>query len=737
MSTNREETARVVAPAANPKPLSTDEAADAAAAVLVASNPALYINRELSWLLFNKRVLEEAWDPRHPLLERVKFLAIFGSNLDEFFMIRVSGLQAQRSEGIADVAADGMTPTEALALIAARVDELLTDADACWRELQNLLRREGIEVKHYHDLNAGDRAALATYFETEVFPILTPLAVDPGHPFPHISNLSLNLAVVVRDPGVGERFARMKVPGTLPRLVPVPACDADNPQAPARYVWLEEVIAAHVGALFPGLQAVAAYPFRVTRNADIEIQEDEAEDLLRTVEANVRERHFGFVTRLEVTSAMPPRIRDLLVENLEMDPRNVVVFDGAMGHSSLMELMKLDRPGLKDPPHVPRAPAVLATGEDVFSVLSRQDVLLHHPFDAFAPVIDLVKAAAHDGHVRAIKQTLYRLGANSPLVHALIEARDADTQVTVLVELKARFDEENNIEWARALEQAGVHVVYGLIGLKTHCKMLLIVRREPGGIRRYLHLGTGNYNATTARFYTDFSLMTSDPALGADASDLFNYLTGYSRQRTFRKLLVAPINLRERVAAMIERETENARAGRPARLIFKMNALVDPQMIDLLYAASRAGVRVDLIVRGICCLRPGVKGISDNITVISVVGRFLEHSRVYYFENGGAAEVYMGSADLMQRNLDRRVEVLFPIEDAGLREHVVRDILQVILADNVQARRLLPDGSYERVRPEPRKRRIDSQAGFLRGDCAAVPSSVVAAKSAQKKTKAR
>jgi polyphosphate kinase len=420
------------------------------------------------------------------------------------------------------------------------------------------------------------------------------------------------------------------------------------------------------------------FPFRVTRNADIEIQEDEAEDLLRTVQQGVRERRFGFVTRLEVTPAMPENVRALLVENLEMDARNIVVSDGPMGHSSLMELLRLDRPDLKDPPHVPRVPDVLATGDDVFSIVQRQDVLLHHPFDSFAPVIGLIETAARDAHVRAIKQTLYRLGPHSPIVPALIAARDADTQVAVLVELKARFDEENNIEWARALEEAGVHVVYGLIGLKTHCKVLLVVRREPGGIRRYVHLGTGNYNAQSARVYTDFSLFSDDPDLGADASDLFNLLTGYSRQKTFRKILVAPINLRERMAQMIQRETEHARQGRSAHLIFKMNALVDPQMIDLLYGASRAGVTVDLIVRGICCLRPGLPGVSDNISVVSVVGRFLEHSRAYYFANGGQAELYLGSADLMERNLDRRVEVLFPIEDARLREHVVRDILACI-----------------------------------------------------------
>ncbi|MBC8102579.1 MAG: polyphosphate kinase 1 [Cytophagales bacterium] len=695
-----------------------------------AANPSLYINRELSWLEFNKRVLEEAWEDRHPLLERAKFLGIFGSNLDEFFMIRVSALQVQRAEGVADVAVDGLTPTEALIRVGRRVDELMSDVRACWHQLHLQLRREGIEVLRYDHLSAAEKQFLADYFENEIFPILTPLAVDPGHPFPHISNLSLNMAVVIRDPVNGEQqFARMKVPGVLPRLVacpPMPSEENGNGLAappvksrrvPQRFVWLEDVIGHHVGRLFPGMDPVAVYPFRVTRNADIEIQEDEAEDLLRTIQQNIRDRHFGFVTRLEISPEMPERIRTLLIDNLEMDARNVVVSEMVMGHSSLLELTKLDRPDLKDAPLVPRTPGILSRGEDIFSLLSRQDILLQHPYDSFTPVIHLVEAAAKDPHVRAIKQSLYRLGPNSPIVSALIAARDADTQVATLVELKARFDEENNITWARALEQAGVHVVYGLIGLKTHCKVLLIVRREPGGIKRYLHLGTGNYNAVTARIYTDFSLMTSDPDLGADATDLFNYLTGYSRQTRFRKMLVAPINLRQRMAQMIAREAEHALNGRPARLIFKMNALVDPEMIDLLYSASQAGVRVDLLIRGICCLRPGIKDISDNISVTSVVGRFLEHARAYYFENGGIPELYLGSADLMTRNLDRRVEVLFPVEDPTLRQHVVRDTLLVELADNVQARRLLPAGTWERVRPEPgRRRRVDSQAIFLRGD---------------------
>jgi polyphosphate kinase len=691
---------------------------DVAAQVLppsAAPSPSLYINREISWLAFNRRVLEEAWDERHPVLERTKFLAIFHANLDEFFMIRVSGLQVQRAADVADVARDGLTPTEALARIGQQVSTLMAEAQACCQELRGLLRRERIELCHWVDLSDEEKAWLAAYFELDIFPILTPLAVDPGHPFPHISNLSLNLAVVVRDPMVGERFARMKVPGTLPRLLPIETSGMDG-SGLRRFVWLEDVIAQHVGALFPGLETVAAYPFRVTRNADIEIQEDEAEDLLRTIQEGVRERHFGFVTRMEVTPAMPERIRHLLIDNLEMDGRNVVVVDGELGQSALMELGKIERPDLKWPPQVPRVPAALTTGEDVFSVLARQDVLLHHPYDSFAPVTQFIETAARDPHVRAIKQTLYRLGANSPLVPALIEARDADTQVAVLVELKARFDEENNIEWARRLEEAGVHVVYGLIGLKTHSKVLLVVRREADGIRRYLHLGTGNYNAITARIYTDFSLMTSDEDLGADATDLFNYLTGYSRHTRFRKMLVAPVNLRQRMAQMIAREAEHALAGRPARIVMKMNALVDPEMIDALYAASQAGVRIDLIVRGICSLRPGIKGISDNIEVVSIVGRFLEHARCFYFENGGDPQLYMGSADLMTRNLDRRVEVLFPVEDPALRDHVYRDVLLVQLADNAQARRLLPDGGWERIRPERGRRRVDSQALFLKGD---------------------
>ncbi|WP_309708639.1 polyphosphate kinase 1, partial [Armatimonas sp.] len=552
-----------------------------------------YINRELSWLAFNSRVLEEAWDTTNPLLERVKFLSIFGNNLDEFFMIRVSGLQAQRKAHVADVAADGLAPTEALDQIGLEVAKLSAQAQDCWKELRRLLKRNRIEVVGYESLSTEEKKTLKRFFDDEVFPTLTPLAVDHGHPFPHISNLSLNLAIVVNDPQRGQRFARMKIPASFPRLMSTEAGGETT-----RFVWIEEVIAHHVGTLFPGLEAVAVYPFRVTRDADIEIQEDETEDLLRAIEEDISKRHFGFVTRLEVTEAMPEHIRNLLIEGLQMDSRNLVAtgdgLGGELGYSSLMELMKVDRPEIKDKSYVPRLPAALSNGENIFSAIQAGDVLLHHPYDSFAPVLALVETAARDPHVLAIKQTLYRVGANSPLIPALITARDVDTQVAVLVELKARFDEQNNIAWARQLEQAGVHVVYGLIGLKTHSKCLLIVRKEADGIKRYVHFGTGNYNATTARFYTDLGLLTCDEELGADVTDLFNYLTGYSRQTKFRKILVAPINLRQEIAYRIQRETEHAKAGRPAKLIFQMNALVDPEMIGLLYDASRAGVKIEL-----------------------------------------------------------------------------------------------------------------------------------------------
>jgi polyphosphate kinase len=683
-----------------------------------------YINRELSWLEFNRRVLEEALDTRHPLLERVKFLSIFATNLDEFFMIRVAGIKQQVAAGVAVRAPDGTTPQEQLAAIRRFVSIHSDLARRCWLDdILPKLHNQGIHLLNYADLTAEQRAFAKAYFEREVFPVLTPLAFDPSHPFPHISNLSINLAVAINDPEEGELFARVKVPAVLPRLIPLTGGCCDGPDSIAAerrhcFVWLDQVIAEHVDALFPGMEVVETYAFRITRNADMEIAEEEAADLLRTIEQGVRARRFGAVVRLTVEHDMPQRIRELLLSNLKLSADDLYEVNGPLGLADLMLLTKLDRPDLKDPPFFPHAPAVLRharSSAELFAAIRAQDILLHHPFDSFQPLVELIEAAAEDRDVLAIKQTLYRVGLNSPIVKALMHAREQDKQVTVLVELKARFDEENNISWARALERAGVHVVYGLMGLKTHAKIALVVRREADGLRRYVHLGTGNYNATTARIYTDLGLLTAREEIGADASDLFNFLTGYSRQRRYRSLLVAPLNLRERLTALIEREIAHAEAGHGGRLVFKLNAVVDPAMIGLLYRASQAGVRIDLIARGICCLRPGVVGLSENIRVRSVVGRFLEHSRIYYFANGGADEVYLGSADLMQRNLDRRVETLFPIEDRAMVAHIRDEVLGIYLRDNMRARELQPDGSYERAHPEAGEQPLDSQAYFAAG----------------------
>lgn len=693
-------------------------------------DPALYINRELSWMAFNCRVLEEALDEQNPLLERVKFVAIHGSNLDEFYMTRVAGLREQLAQGtVAEAGRDGLTPREQLDLIHQEVAAQVATKLRCLRDaLIPALADRGIRLLDYADLDPAGRAQLRVYFEQEAFPVLTPLAVDAGRPFPHISNLSLNLLVVVRDE-IGERYARVKVPPILPRLIPVtlpvgvPPTTLGEPDEAATgtagsqpptpvvaFVWLEQVIAAHVGALFPGHRVVGAYHFRVTRNADLAIREAEAEDLLESIEESLERRLFGFVVRLDVHPAMPLAMRDWLTRELELDPAEVHVFDGPLGLSDLMSLTQLDRPELKDPPFVPSIPADWPRdGGDVLDLIGRRDILLHHPYDSFSPVIDFVRAATGP-HVLAIKQTLYRVGAHSPIVDALLEARDEETQVAVLVELKARFDEESNIGWARALEQAGVHVVYGLLGLKTHCKMTLIVRREGAALRRYVHLGTGNYNATSARTYTDMGLFTADSDIVADVSDLFNFLTGYSAQQSFRKLLVAPANLRARVLELIERETTHGARG---RIIVKVNALVDSEVVESLYRASRAGVQIDLIVRGACSLRPGVPGVSETIRVRSVVGRFLEHSRIFYFGNGGDDELFLGSADLMPRNLNRRVEVLFPLESAPLKAQVRDDVLHLLLRDNVKARILQPGGDYIRARPGPGEPEINAQDALL------------------------
>ena len=672
-------------------------------------DPSLYINRELSWIEFNRRVLEEAMDTRHPLLERVKFLAIFSSNLDEFFMIRVSGLKDQIAAGVTNTPPDGMTPAHQLVEIRSRVlPTMILQRQCFYEDVLPALAAAGIHVLNYNQLLPAERDQLRDYFLSEVFPVLTPLAFDPGRPFPHISNLSLNLAVTVRGPKGDEHFARIKVPSSLPRLVAI--------EEGRRYVWVEDLIAANLTTLFPGHEVLEAYTFRVTRDADMEIQEDEASDLLETIEQSLRQRQFGPVVRLQVDADMPDDTLHLLEENLEAAPEDVYPMPKPLGMSDLMALIDINRPDLKDVPFVPTVPVQLRDlklAGDIFATIRRGDILLHHPYDSFQPVLDFVRSAAIDPDVVAIKQTLYRVGQNAPVVRELLEAERSGKQVAVLVELKPRFDEESNIGWARALEAEGVHVVYGLMGLKTHSKITLVIRKEQGGLRRYLHLATGNYNSVTAGIYTDLGLFTCDSELCADATDLFNTLTGYSTQTYYRSLLVAPGTMRERFEALIERELEHHRAGRPSRLIFKMNALVDDRIIRALYRASQAGVQIDLSVRGICCLRPGVPGVSDNIRVLSVVGRFLEHSRIYYFENGGQPELYIGSADLMPRNLDRRVELLFPIKIPALRSYLRNSLLEVELRSNSRSRELLPDGTYTCRQPGPHEPVIDSQAWLL------------------------
>jgi len=687
------------------------------------SHSTYYFNRELSWLEFNQRVLEESLNPQNPLLERVKFLAIFSSNLDEFFMIRVSGLRRQLEGGALQAPPDGMSPAEQLTAIRDKLDPQLAQAVKCWnRELKPALAESGINVLSYDELKRKQLKLLRRLFKREIFPVLTPLAFDPGHPFPHISNLSVNLAVVINDPSYGERFARVKVPHMLPRILRIPSEDkADAEQRLglegstfSNFVWLEEVVASNLDLLFPGLEIAAAHPFRVSRDADIEIEEDEASDLLTAMEVVVGRRHFGSVVRLEVDARMPDRVRDILIQNLGLAPYQVYSIDGPLGRSDLFELANVDRPDLKYPAFTPTIPTYLAQrDESVFSVLRRRNVLLYHPYDSFRPVVDLVREAAEDPDVLAIKQTLYRVGPNSPIVGALQQAREAGKQVSVLVELKARFDEEHNIVWAKALEKAGVHVVYGVMGLKTHAKMCLIVRRESDGLRRYVHLGTGNYNPVTARIYSDFGFLTCDPVIAADVSYLFNALTGYARKNEYSKLVVAPESMRQSLLDRIEREIEVHERQGGGHLVFKMNSLVDKACITALYRASRAGVKVDLQVRGICCLRPGVERVSESIEVTSVVGRFLEHARIYYFRNGGEEEILLGSADLMPRNLDGRVEILFPVEEERLRRALRDDILELHLRDTAKARRLRSDGAYGKVQVDTDAAQVNSQEVLL------------------------
>lgn len=660
-------------------------------------NPDLYIDRELSWIAFNQHVLDEARDPRNPLLERVKFLAIFSSNLDEFFMIRVSGVKKEIVAGVSHAAPSGLTPQEQLRAIRKSLLPQLAERERLLLEdLLPALKDAGIFLLHYGELDSEQRVYIQNYYERQVFPVLTPLAIDASHPFPFISNLNVNLFVVITDPEQGQLYARVKVPEVLPRLVKVPASNGDSSM---RFVWLEEVIAANLDDLFHGKVVSEVSSFRITRDSELSIQEDEASDLIDMIEEGVRQRTFGDVVRLSIEPRTSPVVRDLLTTNFEITSDDVYVEDGPLRQSSLLELYKIDRPDLKYPSFVPSVPRALTLEEGMFATMRERNILLHHPFDSFNPVTDLVRAAAHDDRVLAIKQTLYRVGRRSPVVNALMEARDEDKQVAVMVELKARFDEENNIEWSRELETRGVHVVYGLNGLKIHAKLLCIVREDDDGIRRYVHIGTGNYNASTARAYIDIGLLTTDEAIGADVTELFNVLTGYSDQKTYRKLLVAPHGLREGILTKIEREIAHHRVSGNGHLIFKCNSLTDVKIIMALYSASQAGVQIDLIVRGICCLRPGIPGVSETIRVRTIIGRFLEHSRIYFFHNSGNPEIYLGSADLMERNLDRRVEVLFPIEDVDMKRHLRDIVLDAYLFDNTQARELQSDGTYLRLTP--------------------------------------
>jgi polyphosphate kinase len=670
-----------------------------------ALTPQLYINRELSWLEFNSRVLHEAFDPRNPLLERLKFAAIFSTNLDEFYMVRVSGLRRQLAANVTVTAPDGLSPQEQLDAIAARVRELLAQQQRLLHEqLLPELADRGVRLVPLDELTAGEWVRLDEYFEQQVYPVLTPLAVDPGHPFPYISNLSLSLAVEIRDPvTLEDHFARVKVPRSLPRWVRFGRAN--------QFVPLEQLIGVNLRALFPGMEVLNWYAFRITRNSDIELlHSEEPDDLLETIEEQVFLRRFGEVVRLEVQTGTPHSMRALLIEELRDDrlPPNATLTEAdvhEMGPllelGDLRELAQLEIPELRDPPLVPVTPPRLrGVNGGMFDVIRQGDVLVHHPFDSFQTTVEqFIERAAEDDDVLAIKLTLYRTSGDTPIVRALTEAAESGKQVVVLVELKARFDEANNITWARQLESAGVHVVYGMMDLKTHTKTCLVVRREADGIRRYVHVGTGNYNSKTARQYTDLGLFTSSPEIGADLSDLFNFLTGFSRQRHYRKLIIAPGDMRDRFLALIERERAHARQGRPARLIAKMNALADPAMVSALYAASQAGVEIDLIVRGICCLRPGIAGVSESIRVTSIVGRFLEHSRLWYFLNDGDEEYYLGSADWMPRNFERRVEAVTPVEDTLLHERL-RTLLETYLRDNRNAWVLSADGSYTQLRAD-------------------------------------
>ena len=681
---------------ASPPALSIVAPAELAAPVSL-SDSRYFINRELSWLAFNERVLEEASDPQVPALERLKFLAIASSNADEFFMIRVAGLKQQLSGHVEESGPDALSPSEQLHLISVRTHEMVArQYRALLADVLPTLERNGVKLLSTQSLPPEADQFVADYFAREVFPVLTPIALDPGHPFPHLRNKSLNLAVrfAPPTPGARLRYGVVQVPSVLPRLVEVPDHGRKS------YVLLEDVIARHVAQLFPGMPIEGCWAFRVTRNWDLSIDEEEAEDLLVTIEREVRRRDRGSAVRLEIAASAEQHISEYLVRALKLGVPDVYRIEGPLNIPDLLPLLRGEHKELHDEPFTPVTPPAIGDGErDLFRLIREKDVLLHHPFESFDPVVSFIEAAAEDPAVLAIKQTLYRTGKDSPIVRALQRAAENGKQVTALVELKARMDEEANILWARALEQSGVHVVYGLIGYKTHCKVSLVVRREAGGLRRYVHLGTGNYNPGTARTYVDLSLFTAKDDFGSDATAIFNLLTGYSKPASWKKFRVAPLNLKTGVLELIERETATAQATGKGRIIAKMNSLADPDVIRALYRASQAGVQIDLLVRGICCLRPGVPGVSERIRVVSIVDRYLEHSRIWFFEAGGKREVYLASADWMPRNFIRRVEIAFPVDDPQIKERIVDEILGTQLGDNVKARLLRQDGAYERIQP--------------------------------------
>jgi len=678
-------------------------------------DPSLYINRETSWLQFTRRILGEAEGAAHPLLERVKFLALCGSNLDEFFMIRVSGLWRQQKMGVLEVPPDGRSPDLQLAVIRKMVQSLLEDLSLCWQDrLLPELEQNAIRIVMYSDLPGENQAILRNHFQKEIAPALTPLAFDATHPFPFISNLSLNLAIILRGSSGEELFARVKIPTTLfPRFVPVSPGTSQTEARSLTYVLLEDLVASNLDLLFPGMTIQSVYPFRVTRDADIEIRDDEASDLLTAVEESMEARRTGVPIRLEIDQAATPRICRILANKLKLPFSHVYLLKNPLGYADFMELTSLTRPELKDPPFLPSIPPAFLKEKNVFSALKSGDVLLYHPYESFLPVISLLQQAAKDPHVLAIKVTLYRIDSGSPLIDALIDAYHNGKQVSAMVELKARFDEKRNISWARALERAGVHVVYGLSGLKVHGKMCMVVRREGDHIVRYVHLGTGNYNASTARIYGDLGFFTSDPEIGADVADLFNMLTGYSNLKTFRKLLVSPFTLRREITERIEREIQHQHDTGDGFLVFKMNGLEDKEMIQTLYRASQAGVRIRLDIRGICCLRPGIPKVSETIRVTSIVDRFLEHARLYFFSHGGEQELFLGSADLRPRNLDRRIEILFPIRNPKMKKVILDTVLEAHLKDNVKAWELQSDGSYQRVVPFEGEEKIHSQQWLI------------------------